>query len=68
MADELRLETKCYDATEYGYLYGLNQKIPDDEFEKKRFTGFCYSTKDKAIEAWNDRVDVGEWRISPWRS
>ncbi|WP_455644902.1 hypothetical protein [Methanosphaera sp.] len=35
MADkELRLETKCYDAIEYGYLYGLNQKIPDEEFEK----------------------------------
>ena len=34
MADELRLETKCYDANQYGYLYGLNQKIPDDEFEK----------------------------------
>ena len=36
MADnkELKLETKCYDANEYGYLYGLNQRIPDDEFEK----------------------------------
>ena len=31
---ELRMETKCYDACEYGYLYGLNQKIPDEEFEK----------------------------------
>lgn len=31
---ELKLETKCYDASEYGYLYGLNKKIPDDEFEK----------------------------------
>ena len=35
---ELKLETKCYDASEYGYLYGLNQKIPDNEFEKiKRY-------------------------------
>ena len=35
MADEeLKLETKCYDANEYGYLYGLNKKIPDEEFEK----------------------------------
>lgn len=35
MADEdLRLETKCYDANEYGYLYGLNKRIPDEEFEK----------------------------------
>ena len=32
--DELKLETKCYDANEYGYLYGLNKKIPDEEFEK----------------------------------
>lgn len=31
---ELRLETKCYDAVDYGYLYGLNQRIPDEEFEK----------------------------------
>ncbi|WP_297980759.1 hypothetical protein [uncultured Methanobrevibacter sp.] len=31
---ELKMETKCYDASEYGYLYGLNQKIPDEEFEK----------------------------------
>ena len=33
-AKDLKLETKCYDANEYGYLYGLNKKIPDDEFEK----------------------------------
>lgn len=31
---ELRLESKCYDAMEYGYLYGLNQRIPDEDFEK----------------------------------
>ena len=35
MADkELKLETKCYDANEYGYLYGLNKRISDEEFEK----------------------------------
>lgn len=34
MNKELRMETKCFDAEEYGYLYGLNQKIPDEEFEK----------------------------------
>ena len=34
MKRELRMETKCYDAEEYGYLYGLNKKIPDEEFEK----------------------------------
>lgn len=32
--DDLKLETKCYDASEYGYLYGLNKRIPDEEFEK----------------------------------
>ena len=32
--DDLKLETKCYDAYEYGYLYGLNKRIPDEEFEK----------------------------------
>lgn len=31
---DLKLETKCYDASEYGYLYGLNKKIPDEDFEK----------------------------------
>lgn len=31
---ELRMETKCYDALQYGYLYGLNQKIPVEDFEK----------------------------------
>lgn len=31
---ELRMETKCYDAIDYGYLYGLNQKIPDEDFNK----------------------------------
>ena len=34
MVEELKMETKCYDANEYGYLYGLNQRIPDEEFEK----------------------------------
>lgn len=32
--DDLKLETKCYDTNEYGYLYGLNKKIPDENFEK----------------------------------
>ena len=35
MADkDLKLETKCYDANEFGYLYGLNKRISDEEFEK----------------------------------
>ena len=38
MAEELKMETKCYDANEYGYLYGLNQRIPDEDFEKVK----CY--------------------------
>ena len=33
-SEELKVESKCFDANEYGYLYGLNQKIPDEEFEK----------------------------------
>jgi len=32
--EPLKLETKCYDGGEYGYLYGLNQRIPDSDFEK----------------------------------
>ena len=43
---ELRLETKCYDAIEYGYLYGLNQKIPDEEFEKVKPYMKNYRRKD----------------------
>ena len=38
--DELKLETKCYDANEYGYLYGLNKKIPDEEFSNIVATAF----------------------------
>lgn len=43
---ELRMETKCYDASEYGYLYGLNQKIPDEEFEKVKKYMKDYRRKD----------------------
>lgn len=45
---ELRMETKCYDASEYGYLYGLNQKIPDEEFEKVKKYMKDYRRKDFA--------------------
>ncbi|RAP49552.1 MAG: hypothetical protein BZ138_07540 [Methanosphaera sp. rholeuAM270] len=45
---ELRLETKCYDANEYGYLYGLNQKIPDEDFEKIKPYMKNYRRKDYA--------------------
>ena len=44
--NELKLETKCYDANEYGYLYGLNQKIPDEEFEKSKEYMRKFSRKD----------------------
>ncbi len=46
MSNELKLETKCYDANEYGYLYGLNQKIPDEEFEKIKGYMRKFSRKD----------------------
>lgn len=45
---ELRMETKCYDASEYGYLYGLNQTIPDEEFEKVKQYMKDYRRKDYA--------------------
>ena len=45
---ELRLETKCYDAVDYGYLYGLNQRIPDEEFEKVKGYMRNFRRKNKA--------------------
>ena len=46
MADkDLKLETKCYDANEYGYLYGLNKRIPDEEFEKAKPKGVIQRNK-----------------------
>ena len=44
--NELKLETKCYDANEYGYLYCLNQKITDEEFEKIKGYMRKFSRKD----------------------
>lgn len=32
----LKLKIKCHDPEEYGDLYGLNQKIPDEELEKAK--------------------------------
>ena len=48
MADKkpLKLETKCYDANGLGYLYGLNQKIPDEDFEKIKPYMKRYGRKD----------------------
>lgn len=43
---DLKLETKCYDANEYGYLYGLNKKIPDNEFEKVKMYMKNFRRKD----------------------
>ncbi len=31
---DLKLETKCYDANEYGYLYGLNKKYQTMNLKK----------------------------------
>ena len=63
MADEeLKLETKCYDANEYGYLYGLNQKIPDDEFEKVK----PYFRKFKRMDFVEGNVQV-TGRQEGWR-
>ena len=47
MADkDLKLETKCYDANEFGYLYGLNKRIPDEEFEKVKLYMRNFRRKD----------------------
>ena len=45
---DLKLETKCYDASEYGYLYGLNKRIPDEEFEKVKSYMIDFRRKDFA--------------------
>ena len=47
-------------------IHGMDFDTPDDVHEKYRYTGFGYASKDRAIEAWNDRVEAGEWRIGPW--
>ena len=53
--DDLKLETKCYDANEYGYLYGLNKKIPDEEFEKVKPYMKNYRRKDFSYNSKSDR-------------
>ena len=45
---DLKMETKCYDASEYGYLYGLNKRIPDEEFEKVKSYMVDFRRKDFA--------------------
>ena len=41
--EELKLIVKCTDEVKYGKLYGLNQEIPEEEFEKakKYMTNFA---------------------------
>ncbi|WP_455644640.1 hypothetical protein [Methanosphaera sp.] len=34
--EKLKLIRKCHDPEEYGYLYGLNQEIPEEEMEKAK--------------------------------
>lgn len=59
---ELKMETKCYDANEYGYLYGLNMKIPDEEFEKVK----PYFRKFKRMDFVEGNVQV-TGRPEGWR-
>lgn len=59
---ELKLETKCYDANEFGYLYGLNQKIPDEDFEKVK----PYFRKFKRMDFVEGNVQV-TGRPEGWR-
>ena len=63
MADEeLKLETKCYDANKYGYLYGLNKRIPDEEFEKVK----PYFRKFKRMDFMEGNIGV-TGRPEGWR-
>ena len=62
LEEELKLETKCYDANEYGYIYGLNQKIPDEEFEKVK----PYFRKFKRMDFVEGNVQV-TGRPEGWR-
>lgn len=59
---ELKLETKCYDANEYGYLYGLNKTIPDEDFEKVK----PYFRKFKRMDFVEGNVQV-TGRPEGWR-
>ena len=43
-------------------IHGYTADSPEEE----KLTGFNYCTKEAAIMAWNDRVECGRWRISPW--
>ena len=52
--DELKMESKCYDANEYGYLYGLNKRIPDEEFEKVK----SYFRKFKRMDFKEGNIQV----------
>ena len=49
-------------------IHGFDYDTPEDEVERHRLTGFYYPSKERAVEAWNDRVEAGEWRISPWKT
>lgn len=60
--EELKMETKCYDANEYGYLYGLNKKISDEEFEKVK----PYFRKFKRMDFVEGNVQV-TGRPEGWR-
>ncbi len=60
--EDLKLETKCFDANEYGYLYGLNKRIPDKDFEKVKL----YFRKFKRMDFVEGNVQV-TGRPEGWR-
>lgn len=48
-------------------IHGMTFDTLEEDVEKYKLTGHYYLSKELAIEAWNDRVAAGEWRISPWK-
>ena len=49
-------------------IHGFDYDTPEEEIEKHKPIGHYYVSRERAIEAWNDRVEAGEWRIGPWRT
>lgn len=47
-------------------IHGFDYDTPEEYVEKHKPIGHYYATKERAVEAWNDRVEAGEWRIWPW--
>lgn len=47
-------------------IHGLDYDTPDEDVERYRPSGYGFTSKERAVAAWNDRVESGEWRITPW--